>query len=638
MTLDLSFVYYRNFRFDGELHVRCLGADLHKVRSIRYELERAGPDGAVSFRGVSVQSQARSGRLRDHGCAATLIAEAAAGVYSIRPRVVLLDEHARAMNRPTGAAGVIDLPPLVLDIKAEELSRNVLDKIPLPSAGGRRKREVEQAGSQHEVNERVEQWLPALAPGASYPTLVIAFRAGGYARFLEDLEPGSGSVLVRYWPKLKAVLAPRPVLDAQEQFDDRLQVLRQYCYLDQPASMLNDTYVALLKTVAALEYVEAMDFLQPDAQPNVILLGAAAVVATLLTGAAVVAGNRAYENAQPTPDFEPHQAYLDEPGPRWQGLNVRRAWAGGVTGRGARIHFSDGGLFPEHEDLRNNPNLKIVSLEPNHDPKHGTASVGLMLAVRNGIGATGISHDSELYLYNNRAMNAQGDYQALKDLLRNVEPGDIVGINRQTANPAVLTTMLPSLHDRAWWAVMHQLTQRGAVVVNAAANGSSKTLVQERTQANQGVDLGNWPYFNDHGDAGVILIGACQSFDGKPHAYSNHNYLYRMLNAWGDSVVTLSRGDLQDLPGENRDYSEDYAGTSSATPMVTGALSLIQSYAMEQHHIYLNANQMHLLVMASGYEDATSPGTDVLPMGARPNVHGALVMLDRIIGAGRFEP
>jgi len=25
-------------------------------------------------------------------------------------------------------------------------------------------------------------------------------------------------------------------------------------------------------------------------------------------------------------------------------------------------------------------------------------------------------------------------------------------------------------------------------------------------------------------------------------------------------------------------------------------------------------------------------------MGARPNVHGALVMLDRILGNGRFEP
>lgn len=45
MTLQLNFVYYRNFRFDGKLHVRCYGADLHKVNRIRYELERAEPEG-----------------------------------------------------------------------------------------------------------------------------------------------------------------------------------------------------------------------------------------------------------------------------------------------------------------------------------------------------------------------------------------------------------------------------------------------------------------------------------------------------------------------------------------------------------------------------------------------------------------
>lgn len=631
MTLDLNFVYYRNFRFDGKLHVRCSGADLHKVNRIRYELERAGPDGPVSFKGVSAYSHARSGKLSDHGCPATLVVEEEAGIYFIRPRVILLDEHARTMNRPTGAAGVIDMPPLVLDIKAEELNRSLLDKVPLPGTGDRRKRALAQTGAPGHA----PQTLPVLAPGAGYPTLVIAFSEGGHERLLHDLKPASGSVLVRYWPKLKDVIALRPVLSEPERAEPRLQALCDYCLLDQPDSMLNDTYVELLKTLAALEYVQSMHFLPSATPPNIFLLGLAGLVATVLTGAAVVAGNRALENAQATPDFEPRQAYLDAPGPRWKGLNVREAWAGQVTGKGARIHFSDAGLFAEHEELRGNARLKVVSLAPNHDPAHGTASAGVILAARDGVGVTGISHDSELYLYNNRAADAQGNFLTLKDLLRNVEPGDIVGINRQTAHIDVLSTMLPSLHDQPWWFVARQLSERGAVVVNAAANGSSKTLDGKGTRAGQGVDLGNWAYFNNHGDSGAILVGACHSYDGKPHAYSN-SYYPRMLNAWGDSVVTLAYGDLQDLAGDNRDYSATYAGTSSATPMVCGALGLIQSYAMEQHHIYLNGNQMHQLVMASGYDDATLPDTDVLPMGARPNVHGALVLLDRILGGGRF--
>jgi len=633
MTLDLNFVYYRNFRFDGKLHVRCSGPDLHKVNRIRYELERAGPDGPVSFKGVSAYSQARSGKLSDHGCPATLVAEEGAGVYSIRPRVVLLDEHARAMNRPTGAAGVIDMAPLVLDIKAEEINRSVLDKVSLPSTSGRRKRNVVPTV----VPEPSIQGLPVLAPGTSYPTLLVVFSEGGQERLLNDLEPTSGSALVRYWPNLRTLLTPRPVLSEQERDERRLGSLRDCYLLDQPPSMLNDTYIELLKTLSALDYVQSMHFLSPSAPPNIFALGIAGLIATLLTGAAVVAGNRAHENATPTPDFEARQTYLDQPSPRWQGLNIRKAWAGKVTGRGVRIHFSDEGLHAQHEDLKGNPSLKVVSIKPQEYPEHGTASVGMILATRNGFGVTGISHDSELYVYNNLKRDAQGSVQALKALLRNVEPGDIVGINRQTAHGNVLSTLLPAVHDKDWWVVMEQLTRRGAVVVNAAANGSSESLADKGTRAHEGVDLSNWRYFQNHGDSGAIVVGACRSYDGKPHGYSNHHYPYRMLNAWGDSVTTLSYTDLQDLDGRNRDYTYTYGGTSSATPMVCGALSLIQSYAMEHHHIYLNGNQMHELVMQSGYDDATLPDTDVLPMGARPNVHGALVMLDRILGGGRFE-
>ncbi|MNO39668.1 Subtilase family protein [compost metagenome] len=640
MTLDLNFVYYRNFRFDGKFHVRCIGSDLHKVSRIRYELERVDAEGSVSFKGISVQSQARTGRLSDHGCPALLVAEAAAGTYSIRPRVVLLDAYAQATGRPVGAAGVIEMPALVLDIKHPELNRSILDTLPLPSANRRRKRSAGNDAAQGKiVDDPYGEALPVfpeIGPDATYPTLVIKFNDGGLEQFRRDIEPDSNSALVRSWPALKSAIAFWPFLDEHERQNERLQVLSEYCYVQQLDGMPNDAFVTLLKTLAAQPSVQSLHFLAPDAQPNIILAGLAAVAATLITGGAVVAGSNAFEDAQPTPDFQALQHYLDEPDARSQGLNIRKAWQRQVTGKGARIHFSDGGLFADHEELLGNPNLKIVSQHPNHDPKHGTAAVGIILAASNGTGVTGVSHDSELYLYNNRATNAQGHSQTLKDLLQHVEPGDIVGINRQTATVEVLTTFLPSLHDRAWWDVARELSQRGAVVVNAAGNGSNADLTDKGTRKSYGVDLSNWAYFNDHGEADAILVGASHSWNGKPHQYSNYGYRYRMLNAWGDSVATLAYGDLQDRSDDDRDYTSNFAGTSSATPLVTGALSLIQSYAMEQHHVYLNANQMHLLVMASGYEDATLFHTDVLPMGARPNVYGALKRLDQILGEGRF--
>lgn len=644
MNLDVHFVYYRNFRFDGKFHVRCIGAGLEKVKSIRYELEKSGPDGPRQVDAMSVYSQAQSGVLSDHGCPALLRCDVAAGTYTIKPRVTLREGVA---DVTVDGSGALVVAALQVVIDEGELSRGILDSVSLPGTASRRRRSVADEPAIYLASEAprvVDPYaetlepFPDLPPGTSYPTLLVNFVEGGFERLLAELEPGSGSRLVGLWPTLKSVIELQPLLAPQERNDDKLQALRNYYYLEQPASMLNDTYAALLKTLAALEYVETLHFVPAAvASAGVLLAGAAAALATLITGAAVVAGNRAFDDAQPTPDFEPLQHYLDEPGPRYRGMNIRKAWDKQVNGKGARVHFSDGGLFPNHEDLKGNPNLKIVTLQPNGDPRHGTKSVGVLLASPNGFGMTGICHAAELYLYNNYAKDELQRLQTPKDLLRHVEPGDIVAINRHSAHLDALGVFLPSIHERAWWDVAKALTERGAVVLFAAGNGSNETDIKKGVTRGYGVDLSQWRYFHEHGEANAILVGASQSWDGKAHQYSNFSYPYRMLNSWGDSVATLSGGDLQDKSADERDYSSNYAGTSSATPLVAGALSLIQSYAMEQHHVYLNADQMHLLVMASGHKDATLPHSDVLPMGARPDVQRALQLLDRILGGGRFH-
>ncbi|RWU18332.1 peptidase S8 [Pseudomonas alkylphenolica] len=646
MSLDISFAYFRNFRFDGQFHVRCSGNDLCKVKHIYYSLERLEAQGPVPVDGITVLSQSQSGALEHHGCPATLASGQVPGTYHITPQVTLTDEEVLKRNLPHFASGELVLKPLIIVVGADESSRSVLDKVPLPASAGRRRRDVADLGDTDESSGLpviddpygdMHAQLPVLENGERFPPLLVKFIPGGVEQFLADLEPDSYSILVRQWPNLKQVLAPQSLLSEQERQDSALSVLRHFYVIEQPEGMSNEMFVELIRVLAPLDYLETLHFAAPQTEHTpFVLAGAAAVVATLITGVAVAAGNHAYDEAQPTPDFEALQTYLDQPGSRHQGMNIRKVWEKQVVGSGVRVHFSDGGLHPNHEDLRGNPDLNIISHIPNTDPDHGTASVGLLVARANSLGMSGICHASELYVYNNRATKHH-NAQTPKDLLRYVRPGDIVGINRQTANINAMTTFLPSLHDQLWWDATRQLTERGAVVVNAACNGSYKTDTNKRAVANFGVDLSEWPYFLDHGDADAILIGACHSWDGKPHQYSNYNYRYRMLNSWGDSVATLGYGALQDKDGNDRDYTDNYGGTSSATPLVTGALALIQSYAIEHHHVYLNANQMHLLVMESGYKDATLPHTDVLPMGARPDVHGALVLLDRILGGGKFH-
>lgn len=131
---------------------------------------------------------------------------------------------------------------------------------------------------------------------------------------------------------------------------------------------------------------------------------------------------------------------------------------------------------------------------------------------------TGICHAAELYLYNNYAKDESGRHQTPKDLLRHVEPGDIVAINRQSAHLDALG-VLPSIHEQAWWDAAKALTERGAVVLFAAGNGSNETDAIKGVTRGYGVNLSQWRYFREHGEADAILVGASQSWDGKPHQY-----------------------------------------------------------------------------------------------------------------------
>lgn len=627
MGFNLDFVYYRNFTFDGKFHVRCTGDDLHKVKSIQYLLEREVPEGVVQLDGVNVLSQVHSGTVANHGCPATLSCEVLAGTYRITPLVTLIDSEVIKQDLDADADATLREGPLLIEVSEGELTRRILDTVPLSSSGTRRRRAAQEGAT-----------LPPLPEGQRYPALILVFSEGGYARFMADVQADASSSLAHDWPGLQKIIDLQPFLEPHEREDEHLQVLANHYWVEQPQGMPNATFSALVQSLNGLEYVEDSALLPPQLEPgNLLAFAAAAVIATLLTGGAYAAGTNANEQAQPTPDFEALQRYLNEPDSSAKGLNIRNAWQAGVQGRGVRVHFSDGGLYANHEDLRGNPRLKVIPPTVDSEPDHGTASVGVLLAHDNGLGMTGICHAAELFLYDNRAYDARGYSQTLKKLLAYARAGDIVGVNRQTANVNVLGTFLPSLHDRTWWDVTRSLTERGVVVLNAACNGTSVSDHNARTTQGYGVDLEQWRYFDDHGEADAILVGACHSWDGKPHQYSNYNYRYRMLNGWGDSVATLGYGALQDKNGHDRDYTSTYGGTSSATPMVTGALALIQSYAIEQHHLYLNADQMHLLVMQSGYKDATLPDASRLPMGARPNVLGALVLLDQILQAGRFH-
>ncbi|MEX5733627.1 S8 family serine peptidase [Providencia hangzhouensis] len=296
-----------------------------------------------------------------------------------------------------------------------------------------------------------------------------------------------------------------------------------------------------------------------------------------------------------TPDFTELQKYLDAP----MGMNVREAWAKNIDGSLAVVRHMDFGVYQNHEDFKD-ANLAVVSSRPEtQDCNHGTASTGCIIATKNEFGVTGIAHGCQFYFY---------DTDDLDQLTDDTQPGDIVSFDLQFR---IENKLLPITSIRNWWERIKIMVDRGATVLLAAGNG--------------GLDLSKPEVMDDFGDNGSMLVGACYHHTGKRALFSNYNQTSSLINSWGDwSVTTTGYGKLQKHPGNERNYTDRYSGTSSATPLCSGALALIQSYA-KQHQIILSAWGMRELIRKSTYTEGVNDG-----IGYRPNVNQLLNEIDKL--------
>jgi subtilisin family serine protease len=308
------------------------------------------------------------------------------------------------------------------------------------------------------------------------------------------------------------------------------------------------------------------------------------------------------EIASTTPDFTGYQRYLRPDGQN-RGMNVLAVWERGEVGRAATVRHLDFGVYQNHEDLKGN--ITVVHSRPEtEDCNHGTASTGCIAAIDNGFGVTGIAHGCSYYFYDT------GDMYRIVD---DATPGDIISFDVQFGYGDKL---LPAIALRNWWDVIYDLATRKRVVVILAAGNGGLDL---------SIEAGNMPQY---GDSGSSLIGACNTyFDGSNRlAFSNYNHSTSLMNSWGYLVTTTGYGDLQ-TAGIDRNYTRSYSGTSSATPLCSGALALVQSYAIANFGIYLNSWEMRELIAETGYTDGVAG-----KIGWRPNVDAAISALDQRFG------
>lgn len=293
-----------------------------------------------------------------------------------------------------------------------------------------------------------------------------------------------------------------------------------------------------------------------------------------------------------TPDFTPRQTYL---GTAPDGIGVSHAW-GHPGGRGANVRIIDVevGWNLAHETLAGRT-AALYGGAPRDGSgagrNHGTAVIGVTSAAGAGFGVTGICPDAGFATFSNFGGYTSSEaIQAAADLL---DPGDVLIIEMHRPGPrygfaqrADQVGFIPV----EWWpydfAAIQYAVARGIVVLETAGNGweNLDDAVYDARPAGFPPGWAN-PFRRWPADSGAILIGAGApppGTHGRNHGparsrldFSNYGGAVD-AQGWGREVTTCGYGHLQGGPNENVWYTDDFMGTSSAAPIVAGALACVQ--------------------------------------------------------------
>jgi serine protease len=286
------------------------------------------------------------------------------------------------------------------------------------------------------------------------------------------------------------------------------------------------------------------------------------------------------ENAQssePTPDYAPKQGYL-MPAPK--GIDAQYAWQH-TGGRGEGMRFADieYGWLLAHEDLPKTLFLNGKNSSNTDFKDHGTAVLGEIVAVDNGHGVTSIANRARFAVVSElRPDDSLSVADAINFAAQRLGAGDVILIEAHAKNPddpgdntgctcnCPQYRFVPMEYFPAEFDAIQAATAKGIVVVEAGGNGGQ----------NLDDPLFDGRFDRTQRDSGAILVGASNPSDRSPACFTNHGSRLD-VHAWGSEVASTGYGNMDPAQSDpNRKYTKQFSGTSSASPIVTGAVLVVQ--------------------------------------------------------------
>jgi serine protease len=327
------------------------------------------------------------------------------------------------------------------------------------------------------------------------------------------------------------------------------------------------------------------------------------------------------------PNFEPQQQYCDAAP---VGGGVFNVWTNyGVFGAGVRVADIEHSYNASHRDLPSVVNLTPDAVDPENDNNHGTAVLGIISALQNGWGTTGVGYGATLYFAGSEYPSGSHPRWGITSAVSKLRPGDLLLIEQQYYGPNTTQDMInqgvqygdvPVEWFRPIYDAIVLAVGQGIIVIEGAGNGGQNLDDPIYSTGNGG----HWPFLPKN-NSGAIMVGAGASFNGsstESSCLAFSNYGSRVdVQGWGENIVTTGYyGDLYDAEGPNLYYTAYFAGTSGASAIVAGEAALLQSIYTHATGQSLTPPQMRRLLRNTGSPQTGGAYTVFENIGPLPNL------------------
>jgi hypothetical protein len=298
-----------------------------------------------------------------------------------------------------------------------------------------------------------------------------------------------------------------------------------------------------------------------------------------------------------TPAFMGSQGYRN-PAPLGIDHRASRVIPGG-RGESLQVTDVETGWYPGHEDI---PKLVAANVigPISTMTDHGLATVGELAAEWDATGTTGIVDLVAVKVHSHQSANWAS---SVNTAAANTPVGGVVMLEVQL--PGLNGQVCPMETRQDVFDATRNAVLAGKHVIAAAGNGTQNLdAAVHQNQFNRAVR-----------DSGSIIVGATDGSNLVRAGFSNYGSIVD-ANGWGYNVTTTGYGDLFNPVGTNhlQSYTATFSGTSSATPIVTGAAMALMGAVKEQKGLAITSSELRALLRAHGTD---VPGGSI---GKRPDL------------------